>query len=81
MGVVRIAVAALALISGAAFLLLGMVRYRLPYDEGGRYFDPQQMVVYDVQSAELFMIGGGGSGALGLCVLFVRHRRAPHFQA
>lgn len=71
----RIVAGSLALLFGAALLFLGVQRYRLPYDGSGRYFDPQQGVVYEVQSAEVFILAGAALSVAGLLLLLRRPRR------
>jgi hypothetical protein len=52
-------VALALLVIGLVVLGFGMIRYRLPY-ENGRYFDSQTQVVYHLEAGEVYL----GAGAL-----------------
>ena len=52
---------------GFGFLVLGAMRFRLPY-ENGRYFDARTEVVYDVQTAEVLVIAGIALMLAGLVI-------------
>src|SRR4051795_9736390 len=63
---------------GVTLLAFGVVRYRLPYEDG-RYFDAKTNVVYHAQTAELLVVLGTVLTLAGLVIAiggfrFLRHR-------
>lgn len=64
------AAALVSLLGGLTLTGLGVARFRLPY-ENGRYFDPNTEVVYHLQAAELYLIGGVVLTLGGLLVAIV----------
>jgi Na+/melibiose symporter-like transporter len=64
---------------GLALLVLGVARYRLPYEDG-RYFDAEQGAVYHLQAAEAYTIAGillSVAGAVVAVWCFRRLRSRP----
>ena len=67
---------------GVLLLTWGVVRYRLPY-ENGRYFDPEKQVVYHAQTAEAFVIIGMILTLVGLVIVlraFCFNRRGNQYR-
>ena len=58
---------------GISLLALSAARYRLPY-ENDRYFDPQTQVVYHLQAAELYLVGGMALTVVGMAMALVGFR-------
>lgn len=50
--------AALAAGIAVVLIVLAIQRGRLPYDSAGRYFDPQEAVIYRQQSVEVLTLAG-----------------------
>ena len=67
----------LLLLPGLFLTIVGIARYRLPY-ENGRYFDAKTEVVYHVQTAELLVIAGSvlTLAGLAIAILTALSRRA-----
>ena len=69
------------LVAGLCLLAFAVARYRLPY-ENGRYFDPQTQVVYQSETAEVFLITAivlivAGLGIAGVAFRFLHARERP----
>jgi hypothetical protein len=67
------AAALVSLLVGLTLTGLGIARYRLPY-ENGNYFDPKTAIVYHLQAAEFYLVGGIVLTVVGLLVATISWR-------